>query len=222
MRAPAVHAAVAFLLDHLPPTLHLVVASREDPPLPLPRLRARRQLVEVRAADLGFSVEEATALLGGSMGLGLAEAQVATLVERTEGWAAGLQLAGLALRDRPDPAAFVAAFTGGHRLVADYLMAEVLERQPATPAAPSRSPTWSSFPAWTTPARTLEPQAEAGQGDPGQPGTRGRPVPTGLAPVPPAGRPQHRLVPDGNHRPALPLLERPLHHPASSVEVTTP
>ena len=132
MRAPAVHAAVAFLLDHLPPTLHLVVASREDPPLPLPRLRARRQLVEVRAADLGFSVEEATALLGGSMGLGLAEAQVATLVERTEGWAAGLQLAGLALRDRPDPAAFVAAFTGGHRLVADYLMAEVLERQPAS------------------------------------------------------------------------------------------
>jgi ATP/maltotriose-dependent transcriptional regulator MalT len=131
VRAPPVHAAVAFLLDHLPPTLHLVIASREDPPLPLPRLRARRQLVEVRAGDLGFSVEEAAALLDSGMGLRLAEAQVAVLVERTEGWAAGLQLAGLALRDRPDPAAFVAAFAGGHRLVADYLMAEVLERQPA-------------------------------------------------------------------------------------------
>jgi LuxR family maltose regulon positive regulatory protein len=132
VRAQAVHATVAFLLDHLPPALHLVIASREDPPLPLPRLRARRQLVEVRAADLGFSVQEAAALLASGMGLRLAEAQVAALVERTEGWAAGLQLAGLALRDRPDPEAFVAAFAGGHRLVADYLMAEVLDRQPAS------------------------------------------------------------------------------------------
>jgi LuxR family transcriptional regulator, maltose regulon positive regulatory protein len=131
-RAPAVHAAVAFLLEHLPPTMRLVIASREDPPLPLPRLRARDQLVEVRAADLAFGVEEATAFLGAGMGLRLDETQVAALVERTEGWPAGLQLAGLALRDRPDPAAFVAAFTGGQRLVADYLMAEVLDRQPAS------------------------------------------------------------------------------------------
>jgi ATP/maltotriose-dependent transcriptional regulator MalT len=130
VRAPEVHAAVAFLLDHLPPSLQLVIASREDPPLPLPRLRARRQLTEVRAADLGFNVEEAAALLGTGMGLRLAEAQVAALVDRTEGWAAGLQLAGLALRDRPDPAGFVTAFAGGHRLVADYLLAEVLDRQP--------------------------------------------------------------------------------------------
>jgi LuxR family maltose regulon positive regulatory protein len=132
VRAPDVHAAVAFLLDHLPPALHLVIASREDPPLPLARLRARRQLVEVRATDLEFDVEEAAALLASSVRLRLTDAQVAALVARTEGWAAGLQLAGLALRDRPDPAAFVAAFTGGHRLVADYLMAEVLERQPAS------------------------------------------------------------------------------------------
>jgi LuxR family maltose regulon positive regulatory protein len=131
VRASDVHAAVGFLLDHLPPALHLVIASREDPPLPLPRLRARRQLTEVRAADLGFSVEEAAAFLDTGMELRLAEAQVAALVERTEGWAAGLQLAGLALRDRPDPAAFVAAFAGSHRLVADYLTAEVLDRQPA-------------------------------------------------------------------------------------------
>ena len=130
VREPAVHTAIAFLLDHLPPALHLVIASREDPPLPLPRLRARRQLVEVRAADLGFSVAEAAAFLDTGLGLRLPEAEVAVLVDRTEGWAAGLQLAGLALRDRPDAAAFVAAFTGGHRLVADYLLAEVLDRQP--------------------------------------------------------------------------------------------
>ncbi|MET0417880.1 MAG: LuxR C-terminal-related transcriptional regulator, partial [Actinoplanes sp.] len=131
VRAPAVHTAVAFLLDHLPPAVHLVIATREDPPLPLPRLRARNELTEVRAADLSFRHDEAAAFLGDGLGLRLAGEQVAALVERTEGWAAGLQLAGLALRDRPDPAAFVAAFAGGHRLVADYLTAEVLDRQPA-------------------------------------------------------------------------------------------
>ena len=147
VRAPAMHDAVAFLLEHLPPPLHLVIASREDPPLPLPRLRARRQLVEVRAADLSFSVEEAATLLASGMGLRLAEAQVTVLVERTEGWAAGLQLAGLALRDRPDPATFVTAFTGGHRLVADYLMAEVLERLPAR-QAPHRPPAATARQSW--------------------------------------------------------------------------
>jgi LuxR family transcriptional regulator, maltose regulon positive regulatory protein len=129
VHAPPVHDAVRFLLDHLPPDLHLVVASREDPPLPLPRLRARGRLVELRAADLGFTVEEAGALLDAAP-LHLTETQAATLVERTEGWAAGLQLAGLALRDRPDAAAFVSAFAGDHRLVTDYLSSEVLARQP--------------------------------------------------------------------------------------------
>ncbi|GIJ72980.1 LuxR C-terminal-related transcriptional regulator [Virgisporangium ochraceum] len=127
VRDPGVHTAIALLLDHLPPALHLVIASREDPPLPLPRLRARRQLTEVRAPELSFSVREAQTLLDG---LSLRPAQVTDLVERTEGWAAGLQLAGLALRERADPSSVVAAFTGGHRLVADYLLAEVLERQP--------------------------------------------------------------------------------------------
>ena len=131
VRAPAVHEALSFLVDHLPPALHLVIATRVDPPLPLPRLRARGQLTEVRVADLRFTVEEAASFLGDSLGLPLSDEQIATLVERTEGWAAGLQLAGLALRDRPDPAAFVAAFAGGHRLVADYLVAEVLDHQPA-------------------------------------------------------------------------------------------
>jgi LuxR family transcriptional regulator, maltose regulon positive regulatory protein len=130
VREPAIHSALDFLVNHLPPTLHLVIATREDPPLPLPRLRARGQLIEVRAADLRFNVEEATAFLDAGMGLRLTEHQVAALVQRTEGWAVGLQLAGLALRDRNDPAPFVEAFTGGHRLVADYLVAEVLERQP--------------------------------------------------------------------------------------------
>jgi len=131
VRAPAVYAVVAFLLEHLPPTVHLVVATREDPPLPLPRLRARGQMTEVRAADLRFTPEEAAEFLDTSMGLRLPEGQVAALVARTEGWAAGLQLAGLALRDRSDPAAFVAAFAGSHRLVADYLTAEVFDGQPA-------------------------------------------------------------------------------------------
>jgi ATP/maltotriose-dependent transcriptional regulator MalT len=130
VRAPAVHAAIKFLLDHLPPSLHLVIATREDPPLPLPRLRASRQMIEMRAADLSFNVEEAGAFLDAGMGVHLTEQQVMALVERTEGWAAGLLLAGLALRDRSDVAAFVDAFTGGHRLVADYLIAEVLEREP--------------------------------------------------------------------------------------------
>jgi LuxR family maltose regulon positive regulatory protein len=131
LHAPDIHAAVAFLLEHLPPEVHLVLATREDPPLPLPRLRARGQLVEVRDADLRFTAEEAAAFLDTSLGLHLPRAHVAALVTRTEGWAAGLQLAGLALRDRADPAGFVAAFAGSHRLVADYLMAEVIDQQPA-------------------------------------------------------------------------------------------
>ena len=110
VREPAIHAAIEFLLNHLPPTLHLVIATREDPPLPLPRLRASRQLSDdVRAADLSFNIDEAAAFLGAGMGLRLTEQQVTALVDRTEGWAAGLQLAGLALRDRDDPAPFVEA-----------------------------------------------------------------------------------------------------------------
>src|SRR5262249_39960638 len=131
VRAPAVHAALGFLLDHRPPGLHLVIATREDPPLPLPRLRAQGEVTEVRAADLRFTPEEAARFLGKVSGQPLAEADVMALTARTEGWAAGLRLAGLALRGRADPAAFVAAFAGGHRLIADYLTAEVLDRQPA-------------------------------------------------------------------------------------------
>jgi LuxR family maltose regulon positive regulatory protein len=129
--APAVDHALAFLLDHLPPQLHLVIASREDPPLPLARLRARGQLVEVRAADLRFTPAEAAEFLNQVMGLKLAAGEVAALENRTEGWIAGLHLAALSMQERDDTAGFIAGFSGSHRFVLDYLMEEVLQRQPA-------------------------------------------------------------------------------------------
>jgi len=124
-----VHASLVFLLVHLPPGLHLVLASRSDPPLPLAGLRAAGHLAELRADNLRFTAEEAGALLCEAVGGDLPGATVAALAARTEGWAAGLQLAGLSLRGQPDPAGFVAAFSGTHRYVLDYLAGEVLEGQ---------------------------------------------------------------------------------------------
>src|SRR6266516_1741119 len=118
------------LLLHLPAGLHLVLASRADPPLPLARLRAGAQLAELRTADLRFTAEEAAALLREAAGRDLPGEAVAALAARTEGWAAGLQLAALSLRGQADPAGFVAAFSGSHRYVLDYLAGEVLDRQP--------------------------------------------------------------------------------------------
>ena len=126
----AVHQSVMFLLGHLPAGLRLAVASRADPPLLLARLRARGQLAEVRAADLRFTLEEATALLREAAGPDLPADAVAALAARTEGWAAGLQLAALSLRGHEDAASFVAAFSGSNRYVLDYLAEEVLDRQP--------------------------------------------------------------------------------------------
>jgi len=125
-----VHESVAVLLENLPPGLRVVVSSRADPPLPLARLRARGQLAELRAADLRFTPEEATALLGETAGPGLPAAAAQALAARTEGWAAGLQLAGLSLRGHADPAGFAEAFSGSHRFVLDYLADEVLDGQP--------------------------------------------------------------------------------------------
>ena len=125
-----VHASLGFLLEHRPPGLGLVVASRADPPLPLARLRARRQLTELRAADLRFTTEETAALLQETAGLELPEASVTALAARTEGWAAGLQLAARSLQGQPDMAGFVAGFSGSHRYVLDYLTEEVLDLQP--------------------------------------------------------------------------------------------
>jgi LuxR family maltose regulon positive regulatory protein len=124
-----VHESVAFLLENLPPGLRVVVSGRADPPLPLARLRARGQLAELRAADLRFTGEEAAALLGEAAGSGVPGTAAAALVARTEGWAAGLQLAGLSLRGHADAAGFVAEFSGSHRFVLDYLADEVLDGQ---------------------------------------------------------------------------------------------
>ena len=130
--AGPVHESLGFLLAHRPPGLVLVLASRADPPLALARRRVRGQLAELRAAELRFTAGEAAALLeqvAGAPLRGLPDADVAALAARTEGWAAGLQLAALSLRGQPDVAGFVAAFTGSHRYVLDYLAEEVLERQ---------------------------------------------------------------------------------------------
>ncbi len=123
--------ALTFLVEHMPPQLHLILISREDPALPLARLRARDQLSELRAADLRFTPAEAAAFLREVMGLALAADQAALLAARTEGWAAGLQLAALSLRDATDVAGRIRSFAGSHRLLLDYLVAEVIDQQPA-------------------------------------------------------------------------------------------
>ena len=125
-----VHDAVAFLLEHLPPPATIAIATRADPPLPLARLRARAELVELRASDLRFTPAEADAFLNRVMGLNISADQVAALDARTEGWAVGLQLAGLSMRGAHQTAGFVEAFTGSHRFVLDYLVEEVLGRLP--------------------------------------------------------------------------------------------
>jgi LuxR family maltose regulon positive regulatory protein len=125
-----IHESLTFFVSHLPPQLHLVIASRSDPPLLLARLRAQDRLAELRAADLRFTPEESRSFLQEVWGLDLSPDIAAALETRTEGWAVGLQLAALSLQGRPDPDAFLEGFTGTHRYVLDYLSEEVLERQP--------------------------------------------------------------------------------------------
>jgi LuxR family maltose regulon positive regulatory protein len=133
--APAVHEVVTFLLDSLPPHVTIALSTRVDPPLPLARLRSRGELVEIRAADLRFSHGEAEAFLNRAMNLALGATDIGALVDRTEGWAAGLQLAALSARGHVDEgdqamSEFVTAFTGSHKFVLDYLVEEVLAAQP--------------------------------------------------------------------------------------------
>jgi LuxR family maltose regulon positive regulatory protein len=125
-----VHKGMGLLLDRLPPNVHVTIGTRSDPPLPLSRMRARNELVEVRSADLRFTAEEATDYLNGTMGLQLGGKQIATLAQRTEGWVAALQLAALSIEGRSDAASFIAGFAGNDRYVVDYLVEEVLQRQP--------------------------------------------------------------------------------------------
>jgi LuxR family maltose regulon positive regulatory protein len=126
---PRVHAALAFLLDNIPPQMHLVIASRADPPLPIARLRIQGRLTELRERDLRFTLEEAMQLLAQHGSTSLAKDDLAKLVERTEGWAAGIHVAALSLRDRDDAAGFVAAFEGSQRHILDYLVEEVVSRE---------------------------------------------------------------------------------------------
>ncbi len=129
--SPAVHDSMTFLFDHLPPQLHLMIATRAEPPLPLARLRARGQVVELRAADLRFTPKEAQALLHDALCLPLGAADIARLAERTQGWVAGLHLAALALRDHADPVQFVRTISGNQPIIAEYLLDEVLAHQPS-------------------------------------------------------------------------------------------
>ena len=130
VRGEEIHRLVDVLLDHLPDELHMAIATRVDPPLSVARLRARGQMAEVRAADLRFTVSEAGELLGRTVGLDLPDDQVLRLHERTEGWPAGLYLAGLSLRGQPDRGEFIESFAGDDRHIVDYLASEVLSDQP--------------------------------------------------------------------------------------------
>jgi LuxR family maltose regulon positive regulatory protein len=130
LEAKEVDLALAFLVEHLRWQMHLVIVTREDPPLPLARLRARGYLTELRAADLRFTPSEAAAFLIQVMGLRLSTEDIAALEQRTEGWIAGLQLAALSLQGLEDATSLIRSFTGSHHFVLDYLLEEVLGYQP--------------------------------------------------------------------------------------------
>jgi LuxR family maltose regulon positive regulatory protein len=129
IHAPSIHQSLSFLLEHLPSQMHLVIATRSDPPLPLARLRARGELCELRAEGLRFTLQEASTFFHQTIGLTLSPEEIALLTERTEGWIAGLQLAALSLQNQEDVHRFVEAFRGSHVFVLDYLAEEVLSRQ---------------------------------------------------------------------------------------------
>src|SRR5438270_4735649 len=128
--AKAVDHALTYLVEHLPPQMHLVIATREDPQLPLARLRARGHLTELRATDLRFTPSEAAGFLNQGMGLNLSAEDIARLSTRTEGWIAGLQSAAISMQGHQDSTSFITSFTGSHHFVLDYLVEEVLQQQP--------------------------------------------------------------------------------------------
>ena len=129
--AKPIHDLIAFLLENLPEQMHMIIATRSDPPLPLlARLRSQNQLTELRAADLSFTADETAILFNESLNLRLSTKDIHLLETRTEGWIAGLQLAALSLQGRKDPSGFIKGFKGDNRYIADYLTEEVLNRQP--------------------------------------------------------------------------------------------
>ena len=130
IESPLIHDGIGFLLDHMPENVHLVISSRSDPMLPLARLRARAELTEIRASDLRFSPPEAATFLNEAMALNLSADNVAALESRTEGWIAALQLAALSMQGQDDVSGFITAFAGDNRYIVDYLVEEVLQRQP--------------------------------------------------------------------------------------------
>ena len=125
-----IHQALDFLFDHFPPGMHMLIISRTIPPMPLGRLRVQRELCEISEIDLRFSIDETTSFLNEVMGLALSPEEVQKLQTRTEGWVAGLQLAALTLQDRPDKGELIAAFSGNHKHLIEYLVHEVMIRQP--------------------------------------------------------------------------------------------
>jgi LuxR family maltose regulon positive regulatory protein len=127
---PIIHNALAFLIDHQPANMHLIITTRADPPLPLARMRARSQLSELRRADLRLTLDETLAFLNQVMGLALSEREVAAIDARTEGWLAGLQLAVLSMQGHADIPSYIESFSGSHRFIIDYLTEEVLQQQP--------------------------------------------------------------------------------------------
>jgi LuxR family maltose regulon positive regulatory protein len=128
--AQPIHDALTFLLDHFPPQIHLVIATRADPPLPIARLRGRGQLTELRQTDLRFTLDEDAKFLNQVMGLALSADDITVLASRTEGWIAGLQMAAVSMQGQEDVGGFIQALTGSDRYILDYLVEEVLQRQP--------------------------------------------------------------------------------------------
>lgn len=131
IHSETIHKAIIHLIEQQPDNTHLIVITREDPPFPLPRLRARNEMIEIREQDLRFSIQEAADFLALTMGLKVSEEAVTTLTNRTEGWIAGLQMAGLSLQDCTEVEGLIAGFSGHDRYILDYLMEEVVQRQPA-------------------------------------------------------------------------------------------
>ena len=127
---PEIQQLLLFLLDHMPPQMHLIISSRSDPPWPLARFRVRGEILEIRSQEMRFTLQEAATFLNDRMGLALSPQEVAALENRTEGWIVGLQMAALSMHQRPNKEAFIQAFTGSHRYVVDYLVEEVLDQLP--------------------------------------------------------------------------------------------